>query len=149
MYNYELQHILYKDRLARRYFCGVLSIDQLPLKKFKRRCMFIVNTQPISSPGEHWFAIHISRSNFIEYFDPYGIKPINQRVQEFIRINGNRYICNDKKIQHDFSKNCGKYCVFYLYFKSRNYTMNQILKFFLNNSMYNDNMINNFYSKLT
>lgn len=148
MDNHEIYKIMRKDRLTRKYFCGVIPINLLPMRKVNRPCGYIVNTQPIPEPGEHWFAIYISRSNRIEYFDPYGIKPINGKVYEFFKINGNKYIINKKKIQHDKSINCGKFCVFYLYFKSRGYTMHKILRFFVNNSKYNDYIINKFYKML-
>ena len=144
----QLSNILKRDKFTKKYFSGVLSIDLLPIKKIGKTCSFIINTQNSTLPGEHWFAIFLPKSGKIEYFDSYGLKPINQEVYSFIKANGNKYIYNQKRIQSEDSQNCGKFCIFYIYMRSRNFSMNKILKFFVNNSKLNDIFILNLFKKL-
>jgi len=116
----EIANILKRNKLSRRIFCGVIPIDHLPQHRINRACAYIVNTQPSNLSGEHWIALYISRYRIIEYFDPYGIQPINPEIFNFIQINGNKYIYNKFKIQTNKSTNCGLFCIFYIYLKLRN-----------------------------
>ncbi len=148
MDTHQLIDLLKRDKYSKKYFCGVLSIDQLPIRKIKRPCSLIINNQDSSLPGEHWFAIHLPKFGKIEYFDSYGIQPINRQVYDLIQMNGNKFFYNSKEIQSANSENCGKFCVFYIYLRSRNYSMKQIQKFFISDKNTNDLFINNFFNKL-
>jgi len=143
----QLIHLLLKDKYAKKSFCGVLPIDQLPQKPVKKPCSFIVNTHNSNLPGEHWFAIFVPHRGKIEYFDSYCKKPINNEVYNFLRINGIKYIYNKTCIQSNLSVNCGKFCLHYIYFRSRNYSMKKYVKFFSSNKLYNDMIINKLYKK--
>ena len=140
----QLIDLLKRDKYSKKYFCGVLSIDQIPIRKIKRPCSFIINTQDSSLPGEHWFAIFIPKFGKIEYFDSYGMKPINYQVYDLILMNGKKFLYNKKAIQSSDSENCGKFCIFYIYFRSRNYSMIDIQKFFISNKITNDLFITKF-----
>jgi len=144
----QLTNILLKDKYAKNYFCGVIPIDKLPGKNIKKPCSFIVNTDNSKRAGEHWFAIFIPKFGKIEYFDSYGLKPINSQVYDFIKANGNKYIYNRRIIQSVLSSNCGKYCIFYIYMRSRNFKMKKITQFFVLNKQYNDLLINKIFKKL-
>ena len=126
----------------------MLPIDKIPIKKIRRTCGFIVNTHDSSLPGEHWFAIYLPKYGKIEYFDSYGIKPINHQVYELIKTNQKSFIYNTKPIQGADSTNCGKYCIFFLYMRARGYNMKKILKFFVNNKQQNDLFINSLFKKI-
>ena len=53
----EIRKLLLRDYYAKQIFKGVLSRDQL-LSKVKYPSAYVVNTKPLSHPGEHWFAIY-------------------------------------------------------------------------------------------
>ena len=147
MYTEELIKLLRKNRLTRTVFCGVIPIDMLPMKKINKTCTFIVNTHESNLPGEHWFAIFLPKRGPIEYFDSYGIPPYHQQIYKFIKINKRKFIYNKVQIQHDNSINCGKFSLFYIYFRAKGYSMKQYLKFFNHKELqYNDKFLNNLYN---
>ena len=137
-----------KDKYTRKSFCGVIPIDFLPLRKVKKKCAFIVNTDKSTEVGQHWFSIYVPRSGPIEYFDSYGLKPQNEEIYDFIRANGSKYIYNTTAIQGNSSISCGKFSILFLYFRTRGYKMKDYLKFFTSNKKLNDVFINNLYNKI-
>jgi hypothetical protein len=148
MYTNELVDLLNKNYYSRRYFCGVLALDEVPLKKINHQCAFIVNTQKSSQPGQHWFGVFVPRHGPIEYFDSYGQPPRQQRIYDFISVNKRGFIYNNKRIQSHNSENCGQFTLFYIYFRCRGYTMKQYSKFFMpENFHYNDRFIEYLYKK--
>ncbi len=147
METHQLFKLLVKDHYTKKTFCGVIPINHLPVKKLNQSCSFIVNTEDSTKPGEHWFAIYAPKYGKIEYFDSYGLKPINQQVYDFISVNRKKFIYNSKKIQGIDSENCGKYAVFYLFFRNRGLTLNNYSKFFTSNKKFNDKIINSMYKK--
>ena len=148
MYTHQLINLLKKDVYSRKSFCGVLPIDKLPIKRVRRPCSFIINTHNSQLPGEHWMAVYLPRIGDIEYFDSYGLHPMNQEILDFIKVNNSKFIYNSKIIQSSDSQNCGKFCLFYLYFRNRGLTMKQYLKFFTKNKIQNDYFINLLYKKI-
>ena len=146
MYTEELVKLLLRNPYSRKVFCGVIPIDKLPMKKITRECAFIVNTHESHLPGEHWFAIYVPKQGPIEYFDSYGIPPYHRIIHNFLRINKRNFIHNKYQIQSNTSVNCGKFSLFYIYFRARGYTMKQYIKFFNKDTLkYNDKFLNNLY----
>ena len=144
---------LTNDKFASKIFRGVLPINFLPHHTVERPSSFIVNTLPINEfdeypQGEHWIALFIPKKGPIEYFDSYGLKPLNKEIYDFIQINGKKFIRNKFKIQGFNSINCGKYSIFYLFLRSRNIPMYRIVKFFIKYRKYNDRIIDRIFNKI-
>lgn len=141
------------NRLMRKYewneqkFCGVLPIDKLPLKKVKRPCSFIITTDDSSLPGRHWFALYLPRTGPIEYFDSFGIKPLNKEVYEFIKINGGKWKYNNIQIQDFKSKSCGKICILYLSYCNRGLTLKDFNNLFTKYTLYNERIVRSLFNK--
>lgn len=148
MFSNELQNYLLKDKFSRKIYCGVIPIDKLHARRIKKPCAFIVNNQESDKQGEHWFAIFIPRYDKAEYFDSYGLPPIDERVLKFFKLNCDGYIYNSSQLQSDQSENCGKYCIFYIYFRSRNFSMKKIIKFFSFDVENNDSIIERFFKRI-
>ena len=150
MYTEELVELLKKNPFSRKIFCGVLPIDKLPMKKINKVCAFIVNTHESNLPSEHWFAIFVPKIGPIEYFDSYGLHPYHREINKFIKVNKRKFIYNNLKIQHNNSINCGKFALFYIYFRARGYSMKQYLKFFNKKQLqYNDKFLNYLYKLIS
>jgi hypothetical protein len=148
MYTSELIQLLKKDKYSRKSFCGVVPYDKLPIKKLRRPCSIIINTQKSTEPGEHWVAIYLPRRGKIEYFDSYGFRPTIDKIYHLIKLNGINYVHNDKTIQGVDSKNCGLFTLFYIYFRARGYSIKQYLKFFITNKIHNDIFIKNLFNRI-
>ena len=144
----QLIKLLLKDNYTKKIFCGVIPIDQIPIRKVRRPCSFIVNTHISTLPGEHWFAIYLPKFGKIQYFDSYGLQPTNNWILNFIKANGSKFIYNSKLIQAEKSTNCGKFCIFYIYMRSRGYKMKKLLQFFVNNAKLNDYFIEKLFKKI-
>ena len=150
MYTEELVKLLRKNRLTRKVFCGVIPIDMLPVKKINKTCAFIVNSDESHLPGEQWFAIYVPKRGPIEYFDSYGIPPYHPQIYKFLKVNNRRFIYNHIQIQHNNSINCGKFALFYIYYRAKGYTIKQYLKFFNKIELqYNDKFLNYLYKLIT
>jgi hypothetical protein len=148
MYTSELIELLKKDKYSRKSFCGVIPYDKLPIKKIRRPCSFIINTQKSTEPGEHWIAIYLPKKGKIEFFDSYGLKPTIDKIYKMFFLNGKYYIHNKKTIQGVDSKNCGLFTLFFIYFRARGYSMDQYLKFFSSNKINNDMLIKNLFNRI-
>ena len=137
-----------RDRFTKKSFCGVLPINYLPIRRVRKNCGFIVNTHKSNQIGEHWFSLFVPKHGPIEYFDSYGMKPMNKEVYDFIKMNGKQFIYNAKIIQGGNSINCGKFSLLFLYFRTRGYTLKEYQKFFTSNKKDNDLFINKLYDKI-
>jgi len=144
----QLINIIKNDKYARKYFCGVIPIDQLPNKKLSETCNFIVNTDKSTGRGKHWVAIYAPKNGLIEYFDPLGIKPMNEEIYEFIRLNSTNYLYNNHPIQHLTSIKCGLFCLFFILTRTRGISMVKSTKFFSEISYLNDELIDIIFKKI-
>ena len=145
----EVIEYLRTDKYTGRISTRVLPYDMLPLKYIPGPCAFIINTGHSTTDGEHWIALFKPRHGpNIEYFDSYAFKPFNKEIYEFARINERKIIFNRRRIQHIFSFNCGKYCIFYLYLRARGFSMYRITKFFMKHLQFNDIIITKIFNKI-
>ena len=94
-----------------KIFCGVYPSDMLP-KKIHRPCAFIANTHPSTKPGGHWVGIYVSPKGEGEYFDSYGLPPLQKDIKNYMEEqcpSGWKY--NPFALQDAKSFTCGYYCV--------------------------------------
>lgn len=123
----------------------VCAIDQLPVKshlKYTKNgiAFIVVNLDPSYLPGSHWVAIRISPSRKIisEYFDSYGNDP-NDTIEQYI---GGNYIAQTKQLQSASSTICGQWCMYYIWYRCRGYTLSEIVSQFSSNTEKNDDIVN-------
>lgn len=141
----------YSDTL---YF-NVLPCDKLPAKIRKANRVFfcIINNQTHKEPGEHWLAIYIEsnpqtkfRTAF--YYDAYA-EPVtfqHKKIKNFLITNADRVIFNKKRIQSDFSMNCGKFCVMFLHHKLNGGSLTSFNKQFTSKNLHmNDKRVEKMY----
>jgi hypothetical protein len=118
----------------KKYDCyiGTFSCDRLPNTLIsKRPIALIMNTDPVTKPGQHWVAIYIDKCNDAEYFDSFDFPPLNKEVYEFMtnqRVNSLTY--NRKQIQDITTTTCGHHCVIFIKLRCHDITLREIL--FLN-----------------
>jgi hypothetical protein len=148
MDTYQIDQFLKSDKFAKKGFKGVIPINYLPLKYVDRPSSYIINTDNSNLPGEHWFALYIPLKGPIEYWDSYGLKPINNEIYKFIKMNKRPFIYNRFKIQSNNSMTCGQYSIFYIYLRSRNIKMKKITNFFIKNRSINDKIIMKIFKKI-
>lgn len=142
MNTYELEEYMLSDPFIRRYYGGVIAADQLPLIVHKPS-IFIVNTDPISLPGEHWIVLFMS--TVCEHFDSAGMKPRDE-FENYLTAKGPTYMYNDKRVQSFDTETCGLFCLFYCYFRCRGYKFKEIMDMFYDNLLLNEMLVKYFYT---
>lgn len=96
-------------------FKGVFARDELP-KRMLRHQMFILNTDTSNLQGTHWVAV-IVRHGEGYYFDSLGFTP-PLMVIHWLNKYCNKWTCNTRQIQTNFSQTCGYFCIQFLYYAS-------------------------------
>lgn len=113
MDTYTLQYIIDTDYPTLHGM--VCARDQLLSIKGRRK-FYIVNTDPISKPGQHWILIYRTTELNCYYFDSYGgYNPIENDISNFLSINGLRIYRNRNRFQSDSTELCGVYCLYVLH----------------------------------
>ena len=140
----DLEEYMLSDPFIRQYYGGVVALDQLPILFSKPR-IYIVNSDPASEAGTHWYALYFDKIS--EHFDSSGFKPISV-LENHLVLHGPKYMYNNVRVQNFDTNSCGLFCLFYSYFRCRNYSFKDIMNMFSDNLQLNENLVNYFY-KLT
>lgn len=144
MNSYQITKVLSSNPTTKSNFLGVFARDELPIIS-KLPCSFVLNTQNRDKPGEHWLAFFYDNQGKAEFFDPVAISPNYYNLDKYLNTTSKaKWNYNKTRVQSFFSKTCGHFCVFYIYFKSLNYNLNDIILMFSNNLEKNDILVKNF-----
>ena len=119
MDTYQILNAVRQDDTMMYNFLGVFPRDMIP--KHSDTGSIIANTDTSSEAGTHWVAMY-RQNNLCEFFDSYGRQPFKNKFL------GTKYIYNHIKLQSDYSPVCGQYCLYFLYFRSRNYNFDEIVE---------------------
>ena len=126
----QIERALKRNRFTKKIFVGVFAADQLPkINTFP--CGFVANTDPSTEPGTPWVAFYFPSIGKGEFFDSYGHRPQYYGFDE-------TETWNTRTLQSSWSEVCGQYCIFYLYHKSRGYSMSKIVNLFTDKANLND-----------
>lgn len=149
MFTDDLEHIIAHDDVMSKVVLGVYAADMLPISNSVKNVGLIANIDESSSPGQHWIVLFIPHRGMPEFFDPLGYKPsfYLPHFENFLVNRGPRYKYNTQKIQSDDSSNCGLFCIYFLYLRSRDVTFQNILNTFSIHNNENDNKIITFLRK--
>ena len=131
MNSLQLNKVMKSQKETRKSYLGTFALDKLPQKVRYPSCL-IVNNQKSTEPGEHWVAIYFGKNKKAEFFDSFGNSPHTFGLEKYIQNNSLTMKFNRIKLQSDFSLFCGYYCVLYLIYKCKGYSLNYFLKLFDN-----------------
>lgn len=135
-----LQHVSAQTR-------GVFPADRIP-SRWSRPTAIVANTDDHTQPGTHWIAIYVDNNGHGTFFDSYGLPPLISRHRNRLRRNTTAYDWNTKPLQSIKSKVCGEYCIMFLDFMSRGYSLAAFCRIFSTNKVKNDNIVKRYYKKL-
>ena len=127
----QLNKILEIDKFSKKVFIGTFPIDLLP-EKIKYPCCMIINNQPSKEAGEHWIAVYFNKNRTCDFFDSFANSPKFYKLHNYMKRFCKGINFNKKKIQSNRSLYCGIYCVLFILFKSRGYSMKKFTNFFKN-----------------
>ena len=120
MNNCELEKAIRQDPVTSEVFLGVYPRDKIPNPTSETNCL-IVNTANEGTQGQHWVAMYKDGRKY-EFFDSYGRKAFANKF-----IGNNLYTYNSTLIQSPISAVCGEYCLYYLHYRTRGYSIDEIV----------------------
>lgn len=130
--------------------CAVLAADELEAVNLTKLPIAIIqNSDKRSKKGQHWFSYFIykhpaSRDIVAEVFDSYALQPKDYGISVPFRIV--------KKLNYDIqsndSANCGKFAFFFLNFRARGFSFEDIASQFSKNKQLNDERVVNYFKFL-
>ena len=132
--NKEIIVFFKKDFHAQKIFKGQLIARENPnikkiIKKFKPPAMVLLNTDRKDRLGMHWLVIHYKKNKTV-FFDSLGKCPNQYAFPYSVTRSSLPVIRNTFNLQHLSSSYCGHFSVIYALLLARNYTLNEINKFF-------------------
>ena len=105
----------------------------------RRPVAFIINTDSVNEPGEHWVALYLCCDETAIYFDPFGLPPIHKDFTNFIKQNSPRgLLYSSLSSQNMFSTLCGWYCIEFVKAMNKKSSLSQFLKQFKRCTLCND-----------
>ena len=129
MYASKIYTIAKRDGRLKKCFYGVLAANEIP-KNFPVKHGAIINCCPRGLPGIHWVCIFKINKNLIEFYDPLGKTPEHYKLTNKLFKIAPKINYSSMRVQNRASNVCGYHCLFYLYYKSRGYSLNNILRNF-------------------
>ena len=137
------EKLLYGSRVR---FLGVYPANMIPASDsiLQFPSCFIANIDPAFLPGTHWVAFYYETAKNLDFFDSSGHSPsyYSFAIHSNTQINFNPFV-----IQSLTSDVCGEYCLFFLYFRSRNNSLSSISRLLYKSSK-TDSHIRRFIKKL-
>jgi hypothetical protein len=122
-----------------KYYFGTFARDRIPKAKLKSHGALIVNTDPSSEEGEHWVAMMINEDGTGEYFDSYGLPPLQQDFITFMNKNSSSGWGYNRIILQCFECiTCGHYCLIYVKLKLLGFSYCDFISLFTHDKEKND-----------
>ena len=126
----QINKLMANDKFTKKIYLGTFPIDKLPTK-IKYPSGFILNNQKSTEIGEHWIAMYFDNQKNCEFFDSFGNGPKFYNLGNYLNKMCNGYNSfNKKKLQSDYSSFCGYYCILFLLFKARCFSLRKFLSYF-------------------
>lgn len=123
------------DSCLRRYVKGVFACNTLPSTVTQFPSAFIVNTQPLPFPGEHWVAFIVFSQYRGEFFNSLGKSPADYHpdIKNFLKKNNMHFTFKSIQLQPYYSNWCGLYVLVYLIARlCFKYSLNHVFELFPN-----------------
>ena len=121
----EILQTVVSDRVACRFFGGIMSIDRLYSKYSPQDVFYICNTDRWKNAGKHWVVVFFVNGN-AEFFDPLGKEP-SEFFSTFMMKHARKINFNRSRVQPLNSQTCGEYCIFFAAMRSRGVEFTKVL----------------------
>jgi hypothetical protein len=118
MDTWELYYVLSRNSYTASWNPVVCAKDELPHRMPQVNQAYVINTDDSHLPGTHWVAVYFPQEGCVEYFDSYGLPPLDDDIIDFMRRNAQTTRFNNVKLQGIDYMVCGQYCVYFLHHRS-------------------------------
>ena len=142
MNNHQIDKILNRNPLTKKYYKGCVPSDRIPYTyKYGFPYCLCVNTDPSYKDGQHWVAFFIISPTKVEYYDSLGEwPPISRPIKNFIR-KFSQVEYNDGIIQNPLSSTCGLHAIYFLLQRCRGRSFIAIIEGLLNKKLHADTFV--------
>lgn len=144
--NHEIAKILSTHSETRNIFEGFLyprDVDYTDdeLDSIKTPSLYVINTDYIKGPGEHWVLILYLHEKSL-FFDPFGLSPDTHDFPFVVERDNNEVGYNIFTVQNFESRSvsCGHFVILYAILLCQGYTLKSIEKLFSSDKVLNDVM---------
>ena len=142
----QLLDFVHSEPILKRLVKGVYASNTVPEVVMSYPSAYIINTQPLPLPGEHWVTVIMNSSSEADFFDSLG-KPLGNypSIEDFIYKNSEH--CNVKctRLQPSYSNLCGLYVLVFLISRlCLKMPLSRMYALFSSNIQYNDNFVQGF-----
>ena len=131
--------MIYRDAKTAFHYLGVFPANKIPNYMPPNSCA-IINNKNHYEMGEHWIALHMNRNDVLEFYDSYGMNANFYKLTRKLPRH-RRILYNKRHLQHLLSTVCGYYCLHFLYYKTRGYTLSYVNRNFCRDQNSNDNYV--------
>ena len=123
LYSDQISDIIKHDPRTQKQFLGVYASNDLP--DLYANTFIILNTEPRHKSGSHWVVLYKNKEHVFEFFDSLGKSPHKYAFKNFPKY---KYIVHNLNlIQNPLQNTCGYFCLYFSFFKSRRYSINDIV----------------------
>lgn len=130
-------------------FLGVFARDELPTFTQIFPQSLVANTDKQDEIGSHWICIFIDQNGNGEYFDSFGLPPLNFEFINYLENNTtNNFDWNKLTLQCTTCVTCGEYCCAYVLLRSAGISKVDFIKMFTTNQYNNDIIIKNIFNSI-
>ncbi len=141
----QINNYAYQDIFIRKYYQGTIASDQLSpqsRENLNPPRAWIVNTDPQDAPGMHWCVFTLSHGRAY-FFDPVGFAPAfyHEKWSNWLTKNSTSWEYNNVRFQSYDRASCGYFCLHFLYFWSRGWSISKILGLYSKNTHENDELV--------
>jgi len=157
MDNRQILRIAIRNPILQNGYIGTIPENMLPklsladIKRRKKPCFIIVNTQSDPNLFGHWILFVIKSNRKLIFFDSLGNHPFKYgtNIAEFCCRFKNIVLCTRKQLQSSKSITCGAFCIYVAMKICENRSVESIMKTFdLKRLENNDLMVEKFTVKL-
>ena len=142
----ELNGALKNHATTRPYFIGCFSANTIPYPE-NYPFALIANTDPDNMPGAHWVAFYADDDNQLEMFDSFGNSHDAYPQFKYFVDKYETVKYNGVRLQQYFSSTCGYYCLMFVLFRCKKFSMEDIVHLFTDNHGNNDQVVTAFVNR--
>ncbi len=89
--------------------------------------------------------MYFPQENGAEYFDSYGLSPLEVDIIDFMRRNALMIRFNNVKLQSNDFMVCGQYCVYFLHHRSLGHSLEHLVTYFDRDSSRNNEKVGRWF----